>query len=162
MVSYDSGGQPEFYVILPLLSTNPTGYIMVFDMSKDLSVPIQNTVCRGNIEVPSQNEHEITTIDLLKSAIAGIQPYSGDTDCHLMVVGTYLDKYDNPEERIPKLDQQIYSELVEGNAESILTMRQQKKESICNREIDRTEIIYPVANLMEGTVSNWQNFSGAQ
>ena len=101
---------------------------MVFDMSKDLSAPIQNTVCRGSIEVPSHNAHEITTIDLLKSAIAGIQHCSGDTEQHLLVVGTHLDKCDNPEERIPKLDQQIYSELVEGNAESILTMRQQKKK----------------------------------
>ena len=89
MVCYDSGGQPEFFDIIPLLSTNPTGYIMVFDMSKDLSAPIQNTVCRDNIEVSSQNKHEITTIDLLKSAIAGIQPCSGDTEWYLMVVGTH-------------------------------------------------------------------------
>ena len=92
MVCYDSGGLPQFYDILPLLSTNPTGYIIGFDMSKDFSVPSQNTVCRGNIEVPSQNKHEITTTDLLKSAIAGIKPCSGDTERHLMVVGTHLDK----------------------------------------------------------------------
>lgn len=29
MVCYDSGGQPEFFDVMPALATNPTGYIMV-------------------------------------------------------------------------------------------------------------------------------------
>jgi len=44
MVCYDSGGQPEFFDVIPALATNPIGYIMVLDLSKKLDEPIESEI----------------------------------------------------------------------------------------------------------------------
>ena len=149
MVCYDSGGQPEFFDIMPSLATNPTGYVMVIDMSKDLSQPIKSEAFLSNNKVTLPDE--VISIDLLKNAIASIQSSSSNTSLHnLLVVGTHLDQCKNPEKKIPKLDHQIYSDLVKGDAESLFRDRRKNKSQ---RKIDCTQIVHPIANLIECTDS---------
>ena len=149
MVCYDSGGQPEFFDVMPSLATNPTGYIMVVDMSKDLNEPIQNKVLMRDEEVTLPKN--ITCIDLLKNAISSLQSGSGHKlSNNLLVVGTHLDQCKNPEQNIPNLDQQIYNNIMKGDAESLFRGRKKSKDK---RRIDRTQIIHPIANLFECTDS---------
>ena len=150
MVCYDSGGQPEFFDVMPSLATNPTGYIMVVDMSKDLSKPIESKVrMRKNEFTLPQN---ITSMDLLKNAMASIQSGKNNKlSQNLLVVGTHLDQCTNPEETIPQLDKQIFKNLMQGDAESLYRPRQENEGK---RAIDQTQIIHPIANLFECTDSS--------
>ena len=148
MVCYDSGGQPEFFDVMPSLATNPTGYIMVVDMSKDLNKPIESKVRMREKEVTLPQN--ITSMDLLKNAIASIQSGKNKFSHNLLVVGTHLDQCENPEESIPHLDEQIFTNLMKGDAE--LLYRERQKNS-GKRNIDDTQIIHPIANRFDSIQS---------
>ena len=98
MACYDSGGQPEFFDVMPALMTIPTGNIMVFDLSKDIHLNIQSEFYEEGKSSQLHQAH-YTTAELMKTAIANIQSYSknvssdtseSNTNC-LLVVGTHLD-----------------------------------------------------------------------
>ena len=144
MACYDSGGQPEFFDVMPLLATNLTGYIMVLDMSKDLNDLIESTANIDGKEYPSADK--ISSLVMMKNAIASIQSCSGNTSCNnLLVVGTHLDKCDDPKEQVTRLDEQVQIELVENKAESLF--RKCQKHNV-TQAIDTT-YIHPVANFIE-------------
>ena len=99
MACYDSGGQPEFFDVMPALMTIPTGNIMVFDLSKDIHSKIESEFYEEGESSGLQHEAHYTTAELMKTAIANIQSYSkndstdtseSNTD-RLLVVGTHLD-----------------------------------------------------------------------
>ena len=99
MACYDSGGQPEFFDILPALMTIPTGNIMVFDLSKDIHLNIESEFYEEGKSSRLQHQAHYTTAELMKTAIANIQSYSdydstasSESNTHrLLVVGTHLD-----------------------------------------------------------------------
>lgn len=146
MVCYDSGGQPEFFDIMPLLATNPTGYIMVLDMSKKLDEQTQSIINIDGEEYPLKVTYK--SVDLMKNAIASIQS-SGNDSLHqcLLVVGTHLDQCNDQEENILNLDEQVHRDLINVNAESLIKWRQKKTNRA--RKIDRTHIIHPIALFLE-------------
>ena len=103
MACYDSGGQPEFFDVMPALTTIPTGNMMVFDLSKDLHSQIKSELYEAGKSSPLQHQAHYTTAELMKTAIANIQSYSknvnSDTSVilpelntgRLLMVGTHLD-----------------------------------------------------------------------
>ena len=99
MACYDSGGQPEFFDIMPALMTIPTGNIMVFDLSKDIHSKIESDFYEEGRSSRLQYQAHYTTAELMKTAIANIQSYSNydstassESNTHrLLVVGTHLD-----------------------------------------------------------------------
>ena len=100
MVCYDSGGQPEFFDVMPALMTIPTGNIMVFDLSKDIHSKIESEFYEEGRSSGLPHQAHYTTAELMKTAIANIQSYSnydatafGESNTNrLLVVGTHLDK----------------------------------------------------------------------
>ena len=100
MDCYDSGGQPEFFDIMPALMTIPTGNIMVFDLFKDINLNIESEFYEEGKSSGLQHQAHYTTAELMKTAIANIQSYSNydstatfDSSANrLLVVGTHLDK----------------------------------------------------------------------
>lgn len=106
---YDSGGQPEFFDVMPALTTAPTGYVMVFDMSGNLHTKSVEYY-KNNNKFSSENYY--TSAELMKTALANIQSYTKtyDTICgqniavkfsnfgQLLVVGTHLDMCGDTEE----------------------------------------------------------------
>ena len=135
MVCYDSGGQPEFFDILPALATNPTGYIMVFDMSEDLNKRKEcEVVIKGKKYL---SESKISSMEMMKGAIAGIQSHC-KSDC-LLMVGTHLKEYLATGQKLEDIDKnQIYENVVKGNAHSIVRRRQTGKNSRFIHPIDNT------------------------
>ena len=99
MACYDSGGQPEFFDIMPALMTIPTGNIMVFDLSEDINLNIKSEFYVEGKSSGLQHQAHYTTAELMKTAIANIQSYSNydstassESNTHrLLVVGTHLD-----------------------------------------------------------------------
>ena len=150
MACYDSGGQPEFFDVMPLLATNLTGYIMVLDMSKDLNDLIESTANIDGKEYPSADK--VSSLIMMKNAIASIQSCSGNASCNnLLVVGTHLDKCDDPKEQVTRLDEQVQGELVKDEAKSLFRTCQRHNVT---QAIDTT-YIHPVANFIESeTIKN--------
>ena len=150
MACYDSGGQPEFFDVMPLLATNLTGYIMVLDMRKDLNDPIENTANINGKEYLSADK--ISSLVMMKNAIASIQSCSGNAPCNnLLVVGTHLDQCNDPKEQITRLYEQVQIELVKNKAESLFRKCQ---KSNATQAIDTT-YVHPVANFFESeTIKN--------
>ena len=69
LACYDSGGQAEFFDILPALITVSTGNIMVFDMSKCLYSKIQSENYEKGNCLSEHTTHQ-TTVDLMNIALA--------------------------------------------------------------------------------------------
>ena len=148
MVCYDSGGQPEFFDVMPLLATNPTGYIMVLDMHKDLDEAIES---KANIDDKEySSSYKMSSLKMMENAIASIQSCSGNTSSNnLLVVGTYLDECKNPKEQITRLDEKVQIKLVENKAKCLFRKCKEDNQAI------ETTYIHPVANFIESeTIGN--------
>ena len=136
MVCYDSGGQPEFFDIMPALATNPTGYIMVFDMSKDLDSPNEYKVVINDKEYPAQSK--ISSIQMMKGAIAGIQSHCSNDQ--MLIVGTHLKEYLSAGKNLEDIDKHIYKNIVQHKVPSFVKKRKEGKKS---------RYIYPINNLIK-------------
>ena len=100
---YDSGGQPEFFDVMPAFITATTGNIMIFDMSKDLHSKLNPEFFKEGQHLGSSDvQTHYTGAELLKTALANIQSYATKYSSHstansnsqkskLLVVGTHLD-----------------------------------------------------------------------
>ena len=119
MACYDSGGQPEFFDVMPALTTLPSGNIMVFNMSKDLHSKIDSKLYKKGSTSQLQHQAHYTTAELMQTAIANIQSYSKNiipdvnnatfesNARNLLVVGTFLDELSGQtiDEKLQKIDE---------------------------------------------------------
>ena len=106
MICYDSGGQSEFFDVMPALTTSTTGNILVFDMSTDLHSKLDPDYYKKGKQWKSSGvQTHYSSIQLMKTALANIQSYSNYSSLcsnshviirpllnQLLVVGTHLDK----------------------------------------------------------------------
>ena len=136
MVCYDSGGQPEFFDIMPALATNLTGYIMVFDMSKDLDTSSEYEVVINNEKYLAQSK--ISSIQMMKGAVAGIQSHCSYDQ--MLIVGTHLEKCRNAGKNLKDIDKHIYKNLVQDKEPSFVRKRKKGKQ---------LQYIYPINNLVK-------------
>ena len=136
MVCYDSGGQPEFFDIMPALATNPTGYIMVFDMSKDLDSPNEYKVVINDIEYSAQSK--VSSIQMMKGAIAGIQSHCSNDQ--MLIVGTHLEEYLRAGKKLVDIDKYIYESIVRNKVPSFVRKRKEGKQ---------LRYVYPIDNLVK-------------
>ena len=136
MVCYDSGGQPEFFDIMPAMATNPTGYIMVFDMSKDLDSPNEYKVVIKDKEYSAQSK--FSSIQMMKGAIAGIQSHCSNDQ--MLIVGTHLKEYLSAGKVLGDIDKHIYKNIVRDKVPSFVRKRKEGKQS---------RYIYPINNLIK-------------
>ena len=150
---YDSGGQPEIFDVMPALATITTGNVMVFDMSKDLNLPLDSNFFKeGNHWRSSHSKTHYTTAQLLKTALASIQscaiPHSSRSatnisakNSQLLVVGTHLDLCGDTEdqvfERLLETEKIICNKIL-PECSNLSVIERQKSEI--------TRIIHPIAN----------------
>ena len=146
MMCYDSGGQSEFFDVMPLLASSPTGYIMVLDINKKLDEPI-----RGEAKIEGKvcsSPDEVASIDMMKNAIASIQSCSDYTSHNnLLVVGTHLDKCRDPKQDVTQLDKQVTKKLVESGAGTLFRKRQEQED--IDIQTILTRYVHPVANFIK-------------
>ena len=126
MACYDSGGQPEFFDVMPALMTIPTGNIMVFDLSKDIHSKIESEFYEEGKSIGLQHQAHYTTAELMKTAIANIQSYSKNVSSdtsesntgRLLVVGTHLDKcgqaFDEKLQKVTEIETTMCNDLIAG------------------------------------------------
>ena len=158
LACYDSGGQPEFFDVMPLLTTTTTGNIMIFDMSKDkkeLHLKLNPNFYKDGKHLKSTGvQAHYTTVQLLKTALANIQSYNKQysscslaTKSHsasnkLLVVGTHFDQCgDTEDERDSKLhemEQIIYTEVLRDYPAELII-----------KHPDDDRIVHAIANIID-------------
>ena len=149
---YDSGGQAEFFDIMPALITVSTGNIMVFNMSKNLDSKIESEYYE-NGECWSKNMTHYTTVELMNIALANIQRYSKNCQCFtektysftntgdLLVVGTHLDKCGettaDQNRKLVEVDQKICRDVLKTPPLNIIYRKGNKL----------TSVVHPISNI---------------
>ena len=148
---YDSGGQPEFFDVMPALTTLPTGYIMVFDMSKSLLTKGGEFYKYGK-KSPIDSTAHYTNAELMKTALANIWS-SSFSSCpekmpsrlarfgQLLVVGTHVDKCGSTNE---EQDDEV-AELERILVKDILNVPQTCTLKIVERQ--NRNLVHPISNI---------------
>ena len=152
---YDSGGQPEFFDIMPAFITATTGNIMIFDMSKDLHSKLNPEFFKeGQHWGSSDVQTHYTGAQLFKTALANIQSYATQYSSHstansnsqkskLLVVGTHLDSCGDTEDekckKICKLEKIIKDDVLQD-------VLHDRCSAISLIKRANTKIIHPIAN----------------
>ena len=152
---YDSGGQPEFFDVMPAITTSLTGYVMVFDMSKDLHGLIAEEFYKASDKCIVHHSHS-TSAEVMKTALANIQSSSGyvsDHNCpvkfvsfsQLLVVGTHLDKCGDTEDdqdgKVLQVDQALECD--------VLTLPGNSKVHVVHRLHRNTKLVHPISNVVK-------------
>ena len=143
---YDSGGQPEFFDVMPLLNTTPTGNVMIFNMNELFDAKIKPEFYTKGRLMSTGNETHYTNAELMKTALANIEScVSRQTSPlinNVLVVGTHLDEYikgkENVQESLSQLDDALNKMVLTGSTRNmVVTYHRDGKE-------DR--IIHPISN----------------
>ena len=153
MACYDSGGQPEFFDVMPAFTSTTTGNIMIFDVSKHMHSPLDPEYYKnGQLQKSSNVKTHYTGAELLKTALANIQShttqYSSPSlpgsclgNSRLLVVGTHLDQCgdteDEVKERLQLMERVICEDVLRG-CSTISVMERSRGKS--------TKIVYPIAS----------------
>ena len=150
---YDSGGQPEFFDVMPAFVTATTGNIMIFDMSKDLHLKVDPDFFKNGQRLsPSDAETHYTGAQLLKTALANIQSYATQYSSYstisrhsrsnrLLVVGTHLDLCGNTEDEVHQELRRVEAIICDDvllDSSGITEIKRSKEK--------HTNIIHPIAN----------------
>jgi len=149
---YDSGGQPEFFDVMPAITTTPTGYVMVFDMSKDLLTNKSTEFYRNDRKSVTENTAHYTDAEFMKTALANIQSSSSTSSSEsvasrlsqcsqLLIIGTHLDKCgDTKEEQDDKVSQ------VEQMVEHDIILNINTTVHILERLRSSSTLVHPISN----------------
>ena len=143
---YDSGGQPEFFDVMPLLHTLPTGNVMVFNMNEPLDAKINPELYEKGHLVSTGKQAHYTNAELMKTALANIQSCAIKQDsilCNsLLVVGTHLDEYanlkENMEESLSQIDDKLSKTVLSDSVRRMIVYYKRKGKE------DR--IVHPISN----------------
>ena len=149
---YDSGGQAEFFDVMPALISASTVNVMVINLSEDLDTKIRSDYYDKGKCLSTPAAH-YTTVQLMKTALANIQQYSLRTPCFysgkmpqltensLLVVGTHLDRCGDTEReqlnKVVKVDQRIREDLLRDSTIRVVTRDQTKA----------TSVVHPISNV---------------
>ena len=144
---YDSGGQPEFFDVMPLLNTLPTGNVMVFNINEPLNAKISPELYEKGRCMFTGKETHYTNAELMKTALANIEScitkQSVYNDKKVLVVGTHLDKYvegkENVKESLSQLDDTLSKAVLSDSTRSMLVYY--------SREGEENRIVHPISNI---------------
>ena len=152
---YDSGGQPEFFDIIPLLHTIPTGNVMVFNMNKPLEDKIKPEHYKEGCYVSTGKQTHYTNAELMKTALASIEScvtkQTSSLSNNLLVVGTHLDMYkcekdNNIEESLIKIDDKLNKTVFNDSTKKMIVYYKRKGKQ------DR--IVHPISNTKHSEEQN--------
>ena len=143
---YDSGGQPEFFDVIPLLHTLPTANVMVFNMNEPLEAKINPELYEKGHLVSTGKQTHYTNAELMKTALASIEScvtkQASPLSNNVLVVGTHLDEYTNGKENVEESLSQMDSQLIE----TVLSDSTRKMIVYYEREGKQGRIVHPISN----------------
>ena len=144
---YDSGGQPEFFDVMPLLNTLPTGNVMIFNMNESLDAKIKPELYEKGRRVSTGSETQYTNAELMKTALATIGScvamHTSSTSNKVLVVGTHLDEYVKGKENEEEM---LLSQMDDGFNKKVLNDATRDMIVYCKREGKQDRIVHPISN----------------
>ena len=143
---YDSGGQPEFFDVMPLLNTVPTGNVMIFNMNELFDAKYRPEFYTNGCHMSTGGETHYTNAELMKTALANIELCAtrqiSSPSNNVIVVGTHLDEYmkgkENAEESLSQLDDALSNMVLTDSTRGMVVTY--------NREGKEDRIIHPISN----------------
>ena len=143
---YDSEGLPEFFDVMPLLNTTPTGNVMIFNMNELFDAKIKPEFYTNGYHMSTGNETHYTNAELMKTALANIEScvsrQLSPLNNNVIVVGTHLDEYikdkENVEESLSQLDDALNQMVLTGSTRNMVV--------IYHRDGKEDRIIHPISN----------------
>ena len=151
---YDSGGQPEFFDVIPLLHTLPTGNVMVFNMNEPLEAKIKPELYEKGHLVSTGKQTHYTNAELMKTALASIEScvtkQASSLSNNVLVVGTHLDAYisrkDNIEESLIQIDDKLNKTVFNDSTRKMIVYYK--------REGKQDRIVHPISNTEDSKEQN--------
>ncbi len=139
----DSGGQPQFSDVLPLLFRSEALYIVVIRLDQDLDVKQNNCYCLNGKNYRLPEKLNLTSLEMIEKTCQIAEAQSSETSPkRVMVIATHIDQVSNPverEERVKEFDIQ-------------LTKLQTKYGKVLvSKDMNSGKIMFPVNAMATGT-----------
>ena len=135
----DSGGQPQFADILPLLFGSEALYLMVVRLDQDLDDKQDNCFCSSGKTYKLPETLTLTHYQMIERAcqIAEAQSTKSSPK-RVVVIATRYDEVVNPEDRVRKFN------------ERLLKLHQEYEDVLVPNDISRDRVIFPVNAMSTG------------
>ena len=135
----DSGGQPQFADILPLLFGSEALYIMVVRLDQDLDDKQDNCFCDRGETYKLPETLRLTPYQMIERTcqIAKAQS-TNSSPKRVVVIATRYDKVDNPEDRVREFN------------ERLLKLHQEYEDVLVPNDISCDRVIFPVNAMSTG------------
>ncbi len=135
----DSGGQPPFSHILPLLFQSETLYIVVIRFDQDLDVKQNNCYYSNGKEYHLPEISFLPNRQMIERTCQIAQAQNSETSPNrVMVIATHIDQVSNPEERVKEFDKELRK--IQTNYDKVFV----------TKDISSDKIIYPVNAMATG------------
>ncbi len=135
----DSGGQPQFSDVLPLLFQSEALYIVVIRLDQDLDVKQNNCYYSNGKENRLQEKLFLTNRQMIERTCQIAQAQNSETSPRrVIVIATHIDEVSNPEERVKEFDKEIRK--IQINYDKVFV----------TKDINSDRIIYPVNAMATG------------
>ena len=143
---YDSGGQPEFFDVMQLLNTLPSGNVMIFDMNQPLDAKISPELYEKGHLMSTGKQTHYTNAELMKTALANIESCVKKQDSsisnNILVVGTHLDEYTSEKEDV----EESLSQMDDKLSRTVLSDSTRKMIVYYRRKGKEDRIVHPISN----------------
>ena len=135
----DSGGQPQFADILPLLFGSEALYIMVVRLDQDLDDKQDNCFCSSGKTYKLPETLTLTHYQMIERACQIAKAQSTKlSPKRVVVIATRYDEVNNPEDRVREFN------------ERLLKLHQKYEDVLVPNDISRDRVIFPVNAMSTG------------
>jgi len=145
----DTGGQPEFHEIMPIILPGPALHMVLFNLAFDLNEPIPVRFCQQDgTNAMISYESNYTGIQMIYQLLSSLYCLIKDssTHSHAVLIGTHLDQLKDLEEqgqkRIAEIDDALKKLVTnaEFHEEAFLTYPVQ------GRSVEKSTVFVPIDN----------------
>ena len=145
----DTGGQPEFHEIMPIILPGPALHMVLFNLAFDLNEPIPVRFCQQDgTNAMISYESNYTGIQMIYQLLSSLYCLSKDSSTHsyAVLIGTHLDQMKDLEEQGKKRIEEIDDELkklvtnAEFYEEAFLTYPVQ------DHSVEKSTVFVPIDN----------------
>ena len=135
----DSGGQPQFSDVLPLLFQSEALYIVVIRLDQDLDVKQNNCYYSNGKENRLQEKLLSTNRQMIERTCQLAEAQNSEASPRrVIVIATHVDKVSNPEERVNEFDKELRN------------IQTKYDKVFVTKDISSNRIIYPVNAMATG------------
>jgi len=137
----DTGGQPEFHEIMPIILPGPALHIVLFNLAFNLNEPIHVRFCQLDDTISYESNY--TGVQMIYQLLSSLYCLSKDSSMHshAVLIGTHLDKLKDLEDQGKKSIAEINDSLKE-----LLTNAEFYKQAFLTYPVEKSTVFVPIDN----------------